>query len=218
MRLSFLLLIALARLSAAQTVLADSATKKIVLDTMRIVAIPRDANMRGFEERRRASIGRYITAADVARKQPTVTSELFNMIPGLRLDRSTMAIGPTLIRMRSTFDPYAGGFDEWCAPGIYVDGAYRNDLNADDVDNIVNPNEIAGIEVYAGGFVPAQFSTGMGGVGRRTKFEDTIKPCGSIVIWTKPRQSTTHASWRRNLVRVTATVGFALIVIPTLRR
>lgn len=165
-----------------------------------------------------ASIGYFITAADVARKQPTVTSDLFNMVPNLRLDRSTMAIGPTLIRMRSTFDPYAGGFDEWCAPGIYVDGAYRNDLNADDVDNIVNPNEIAGIEFYTGGFIPVQFSTGLGRVGRRTKFEDTVKPCGSIVIWTRPRPSTARSSRRRNLVRATAVAGFALIAIPALRR
>lgn len=219
MRLSSLISIAFfARAAAAQTVVADSAPKTTTLDTMRILAVSRDANMRGFEERRRASIGRYITAADVERKKPVVTSDLFNTVPGLRLDRSTIGVGPTLIRMRATHSPFTNEATEWCAPGIYVDGAYRNDLNADDVDNIVNPNEIGGIEVYSGTFIPVQFSTGMGGVGRRLDPENTVQPCGSIVIWTKPRPSTVRSSWRRNLVRVMATVGFALVIVPTLAR
>jgi hypothetical protein len=48
------------------------------------------------------------------------------------------------------------------------------ELTADDIDGWVAPDEVAGIEVYMQGTVPAQFQPG-------------LSDCGSIVIWTKRR-------------------------------
>jgi len=44
----------------------------------------------------------------------------------------------------------------------------------------VKPREIAGMEVYVGPHVPAQFNTGLAGGGAAGG-----QSCGAIVIWTK---------------------------------
>ena len=45
-------------------------------------------------------------------------------------------------------------------------------LTVDDIDSWVPPHRVAGIEVYSGTFIPAEFQVGLHG-------------CGSIAIWTK---------------------------------
>ncbi len=117
-------------------------TVKSVLDTVTVTASTvRDRNLKDFHERRSNGLGHYLTPADVARQRPTVTSDLFRMVPGLRVERTPY--GDTEIQMR-------GAMDESCAPGVYIDGAYMRDLDTDAIDSWVNPNEIAGIEIYTG--------------------------------------------------------------------
>jgi hypothetical protein len=140
-------------------------TLKAVLDTVKVVAARRFRRheLSGFQERRRTSVGHYLTSDDIARRNPILVSDLFHAVPGLRLDRTHL--GGTVINMR-------GIFEERCAPNFYLDGHYMRELSAEDVDDWVRPIEVAGIEVYAPGTVPAQFEPGQSG-------------CGSIVIWTK---------------------------------
>ena len=45
-------------------------------------------------------------------------------------------------------------------------------LSRDEIDDLVPPEHIAGIEVYSEASAPVQYQNGM-------------KGCGSIVIWTK---------------------------------
>ena len=139
-------------------------TFRSVLDTMKVIAnYNRFSNLAGFRERSRTGPGRFLSAADIARRQPIVASDLFRNFPGLFLD------GPRgydqQIMMR-------GLFAERCAPAVYLNGAVMNGLSANDVDGFVRPEEIVGIEVYAQNQAPAQFQLGM-------------TDCGSIVIWTK---------------------------------
>jgi hypothetical protein len=149
-------------------------TLKSVLDTVMVTASRMaDRFATGFAERRRTGPGRYLSPEDIARRQPVVTSDLFHMMPGLRVDRSPL--GGTQINMR-------GIFEERCLPAIYLDGHYMRELTADDIDSWVSPKDIAGIEVYTQGTVPAEFQPGLG-------------DCGSIVIWTKRR--TTPVDRRR---------------------
>lgn len=139
-------------------------TLRAVLDTVRIVAAQvRGRDIRGFLDRSRTGMGRYLTEEDIARRAPTVTSDLFRMVPGLQVDRTPL--GDTRITMRSTFE-------ESCIPSIFLDGHHMKNLSADDINAFVEPKNIAGIEVYAGAEQPPQFQEGLGG-------------CGSIVIWTK---------------------------------
>jgi hypothetical protein len=136
-------------------------TLKSVLDTVRITASRLgDRHQSGFEERRRSGFGRFLTAADIARRSPRMASEIFQTVAGVRMAGDD-------IKLRGAFDD--------CSPGLYIDGQYvppaPGGLKAADIDMWVNVNQIKGIEVYFD-HVPGQFQQGLSG-------------CGSIVIWTK---------------------------------
>jgi len=141
-------------------------TFQAVLDTVRVQAAALGFDQNGFLQRRRSSGGgHFLTAEDITRRRPVVTSDLFRTVPGLGVERSDS--GPAAIKMRGTFE-------DKCVPSIYINGAYLGDFSADDVDDAVHPDEIAGIEVYTGAELPPQFQRALSG-------------CGSIVIWTKRR-------------------------------
>ena len=168
-------------------------TMKAVLDTVRITASrENNATRNGFTERSKSGMGRYLTPADIARHMPIVTSDLFRRVPGLHVDRTPL--GETSLRMRGTF----GG---QCAPSIFINGHHMRGVSAEDIDGWVSPDEIAGIEVYAGAMVPPQFSsTGLSG-------------CGSIVIWTQPRIGPPdRRPLRERLARVIAVAALGLAV------
>jgi len=166
-------------------------TIKAMLDTVRITASRLNEQMKGFEQRRHGGMGRYLTPEDIARRGPIVTSDLFRMVPGFRVDRS--GLGETRISMRG---PFAGR----CSPAVYLDGNYVGVLSADDIDQWVNPGEIAGIEIYTGPGVPPQFTTGMA-------------TCGSIVIWTKPSAASSYrTSWKARIAKVIGLVALALLI------
>jgi len=144
------------------------ATLKSVLGAVRVTA-PRTfmSNMKDFEFRRKTGIGQFITAADLARKQPVVVSDVFRFIPGMTLwtERDTMV---TRVQFRR------GAFDAPCYPDTFLDGKALGVLTVDQLDNLVLVKEVRGIEIYVGSNVPVQFSAGTLG-----------NACGSILIWTK---------------------------------
>ncbi|MDQ8161566.1 MAG: carboxypeptidase regulatory-like domain-containing protein [Gemmatimonadota bacterium] len=151
-------------IDSAPPVRTALATFQSVLDTMKVSADRTvNTNLIGFQERRRSGVGRFLTPADVAARMPMATSELFRSVPGLFLDR-TMDIDEKIM-MR-------GIFEERCEPAVYLNGGWLNGVTAMEIDGYVRPADIAGIEVYAAGQVPAQFQPGLTG-------------CGSIVFWTK---------------------------------
>jgi hypothetical protein len=140
------------------------ATFKSVLDTMKISATRTvDMNLVGFQERRRSSVGRFLTPRDIAMRQPFATSEIFRSVPGMFLDRTMDAEEKVMMR---------GVFEDRCEPAIYINGQWMNGLTSSDLDSFIRPSDIAGIEVYMVGQVPAQFQPGLSG-------------CGSLVFWTK---------------------------------
>jgi len=59
-----------------------------------------------------------------------------------------------------------------CVPTFYLNGSRLDELTISDIDVMVRPREIAGIETYMPGTVPLQFQPPMTG-------------CGVILIWTK---------------------------------
>ena len=139
-------------------------TLKAMLDTVRITArrlYDRDRN--GFQERSRTGPGRYLTEDDVAVRHALVTSQLFRMIPGMRVETDG---AETHVRMRGPFGD--------CAPTFVLDGMPMQGLNASDIDDWISPREIAAMEIYVGATVPPQFQVGMSG-------------CGAVVVWSKPR-------------------------------
>jgi hypothetical protein len=118
----------------------------------------RDFN--GFLDRKKNGFGKYFTADDIEQRQPFVMTDLMRMTPG-------MSVSPNgqmgyVLRGR-------GG----CTPDVIIDGM-RVMEGADEIDNLIRPNEVDGVEVYTSSSgVPAQYA-GVGG-----------SSCGAVLVWTK---------------------------------
>ncbi|MBL0169207.1 MAG: carboxypeptidase regulatory-like domain-containing protein [Gemmatimonadaceae bacterium] len=140
------------------------ATFKSVLDTMKVIAnYDRFSNLAGFRERSRSGLGRFVTAADLVRRQVFATSDLFRNMPGVYLDGGSDLDQKIYMR---------GIFSDRCEPAVYLNGTLMTGLNASEIDAFARPSDILGIEVYSQSQAPAQFQPGLG-------------DCGSIVFWTK---------------------------------
>jgi hypothetical protein len=168
-------------------------TTQSVLDTVRVTATRMTARERaGFDDRRRHGQGHYLTAEDIARRQLTVTSDLFRLMPGIRVDRNANITA-------------RGAVLDWCAPSFYIDGQYVAELDASDIDAWVRPSEITGVEVYTGISAPAEFQ--LGGKG-----------CGSIVIWTNLEEGGKQPLTRKRLIAGLAVTMFGVLLAVLLGR
>ena len=150
-------------IAGAAPVAVALSTLKSVMDTVRVtVARVVDKSHGGFEERRRQGMGHYLTAEQIAKWGYSPTSDLILKLPGVRLD------GRGLERRLGL----RGKIGDSCAPAMYLDGIYMWDLSVDDIDLMVNPEHVTGMEVYSGLFMPV-------------RFQRVSNTCGAIVIWTK---------------------------------
>ncbi|HUQ98230.1 MAG TPA: carboxypeptidase regulatory-like domain-containing protein [Gemmatimonadaceae bacterium] len=151
-------------IAGSEPMTVSMSTLRHVLDTVTISAtrlgFKRDAD--GFARRQRSGMGRYITAEQISRRDPIVTSDMFRYVPGLRVESD----GPfdRRISMRGAFG--------YCRPALFLNDREVTVFTMDDLDGFLNPRDIKGIEIYTGGTAPPQFQPGMSG-------------CGSIVVWTK---------------------------------
>jgi len=89
---------------------------------------------------------------------------VFRMMPGVRLERDSSGFTKQL--------QVRGMMADWCTPSIYLNGGFMSGFDADEIDAMIQPEQIKGIEIYTGPGIPAAFQQGMTG-------------CGSIVIWTR---------------------------------
>lgn len=144
-------------------------TFQAVLDAVRVTAsrLPGEAGLSGFAERRRGSgMGRFLDPVQIARRNPVFTSDLLRTMPGF--------VGDGSLTMKSNFSDGLGGFDTNCTAEVYVDGQLLRGITSGELDGLVSPENIVGMEVYsAGSPKPAQFDSGLSG-------------CGALVIWQKP--------------------------------
>jgi hypothetical protein len=166
-------------------------------------ATVRYLELTGFYDRQRGNFGHFVEPEAIERRQAAKVTELLGFIPGVRLVSTGGGLGRTQVQMRGSHQVQGG----LCRPRIFVDGLIYNrgdsrpfgldgwgnperalDPNENrelltvyeevDIDDIVHPSSIAGIEVYrSGAQVPVRF----GGTSIQTR-------CGVIVIWTKAGQ------------------------------
>ena len=168
-------------------------TTQSVLDTVKVTATRMmDRERAGFEDRRRRGQGHYLTADDVARRQAIVTSDLFRVMPGIRVD--------------SRANVMVRGGVGWCAPSFFLDGHYMEQLSAGDIDAWVRPDEIIGVEVYTDVSAPAEF-------------QPRANDCGSIVVWTNLDDAGKQPlSKKRLLVGLAVTMLGVLVAVLMGRR
>lgn len=139
-------------------------TLKAVLDTVRVVASRlRNQPPLEFDLRRRSGAGHYLTQEMLQHRRMLRTSDAFRNQAGVILEHA--GLGRHALGMR--------GIWGMCRPTIYIDGHWFEGLDVDDLDTMVNPKDITGIEIYDETTAPPQY---------RDYTRET--PCGSIVIWT----------------------------------
>lgn len=139
----------------------------VMLDAVTVIGkSAKRTGMAGFFERRARGRGHFLTRADIERKHPFETTDLFRSIPGVHVKRSD--VFNHIVRTEGGAPPI--GFD--ACPVVYIDG-YRVFREANNIlDNYVDLDEIAALEIYNGWEAPLEFRG---------------DNCGSIVIWTRPR-------------------------------
>ena len=155
-------------------------TLKAVLDTVRVRAARYNRDRSGFSQRAHTGPGRYMTSADIARRPATFTTDLFRMIPGLRIGFASdtlfsdmvLNVDPNALSATDRRILMRGITGNWCPPAIYLDGIHMPGLDADAIDAWVRPNNVLGIEIYSEATVLSQFEQARSG-------------CGTVVIWKK---------------------------------
>jgi hypothetical protein len=148
----------------------ELSTMTAVLDTVRVRAAGTvNRNLAEFDARRRASgTGTFLTREQIVRQNPRRTTDLLRLISGLRLAPNIPDTTSMLVRGAGRWT--AKDAEVWCSPLVFIDGRLFEHVTADDVDDMIDPRDIAGMEVYTGITAPPQFQVPLGG-------------CGSIVIW-----------------------------------
>ncbi|AMW06008.1 MSCRAMM family protein [Gemmatimonas phototrophica] len=155
----------------APAVLAEMRTFKSVLDTVKVLAnYERYSTLQEMKQRAQSGIGRFFSAETIARRNIVVVSELMWTVPGVYVER---AGGPEQeLSMRGLFSPR-------CTPSVFLNAfpvqlAFNGiaPFSIGDIDAMVRPSDLMGVEIYAAGQVPPVFGAGMTG-------------CGVIAFWTK---------------------------------
>jgi carboxypeptidase family protein len=139
--------------TASPSVALQRASTK--LDAVSIIGQRLTPAMQEFESRRKLGEGHFITQAEIEKRNPVAVSDMFNGIP------SVMVKGGMILNLRQDSCPF----------NIYVDGVK---LPVGSIDNLAVPQEVAGIEIYAGAAtIPLQYKSPSGSF------------CGVILLWTR---------------------------------
>lgn len=126
-----------------------------------VVSAEEKSALREFYEHRsqRGSYGKFFDQNEIRKRGARYPSDLFRSIPGVTLASN----GPiaNAVRIRG------------CQPMLWVDGQR---IPNSEVDDIVNANDIAGIEIYSSmAGTPAPY------------LDRSTRLCGTIIVWTKNR-------------------------------
>ena len=130
----------------------------------------------GFDVRQHAGVGQFLTLDDIEALHATNFSQIFATLKGVQL--SYTPAGTNIESSRNL---------EGCLV-YFLDGHPFNRMTDGELDVLFSPDEIAGVEVYSGASVPAEFrerslpGTNPGGV-RVAGFEG----CTTVVVWTRTR-------------------------------
>lgn len=138
-----------------------------LMDTVRVraravAATALGRNLLAFEERRRASFGRFFGPEDLEVMRLFRFTDLLLRIPGVRLE---LGGRDRVITMRGTRGR--------CIPTVLVDRMRMPGTEA--LDQFLPPDWVAAVEVYQAGSGPAEF-------------QDIFSGCGTIVVWTGARR------------------------------
>ena len=158
-----------------------------------VVTARRQVAMTGFDERRKAGFGRFITREDIDRRSAFRTSDLLRTVQGITLRPAGRSGSFVLMR---------GGGTGLCQPAIWVDGVLTRQVAGGTIDELLAPNAIEAVEVYtAHGGAPTEYISGS---------------CGVILFWTRRGSGGEGEPWQWKKMLIGA--GIALVVIVLIAR
>ncbi len=117
--------------------------------------------MAGFYRRQESGNGRFITLAEIERRNPLNLTDLLRTVPGFRIETRGFRNN---VRVRGSR----------CAPLVWLDG---QGLFAGDIDlDTFSPRSFEAIEIYSGGAsVPVEFQGN----------QRVSSSCGTILLWSR---------------------------------
>ncbi len=118
----------------------------------------------GFFHRMQTEVGTFITREEIERRRPLLVSDLFQTVPGMRVDGGRIR----MTRVQMTRAPSMSLRGAGCEVQYFIDG--RSVPLATGIDGFM-PDDIEAIEVYRGpAEIPPEFNEGQA-------------ECGAILLW-----------------------------------
>lgn len=141
-------------------------SRQTYLDTVRVIGrrVQESPRYLEFLERKGKGWGHFLDEIDLGRRNAVFVTDLLRQMPGVYIQGA----GP-----RATVTMKGTGARAYCSPSLYIDGM-RVFQGAQDIETVLNPDLIRGIEVYTRT------------AGMPPQFEDY--GCGSIIVWTGQRR------------------------------
>jgi hypothetical protein len=145
-------------------VVVTLAPKVNILDPVLITA-RRDVALEkaGFNSRKRNLHGYFMTREDIDRRKPNNISDMLRNIPGVTVSYQRGGVVISGRRAART-----------TCTSVIIDGFEWRGLQAGDLDNVVNPDDVIGLEVYEEYDAPAQYNRYDSG-------------CLTLIIWRQAR-------------------------------
>ena len=137
-------------------------TQPIELEAIQVSVRSSYLEQNGFFQRANDGRGNHFSPQEIERIDPTVVSDLFRRIPGVRLQYG-LAGEARVVSRRSTSVTLGP-----CPLPVYLDGIRMVDWNLDRV----SPQEVQAIEVYQHVATPIEFTS-------------LFSACGVVLIWTR---------------------------------
>jgi hypothetical protein len=146
---------------------ADAPAGTPALQPVKVAGDPSTSYLADFERRRAQGRGRFLTAADLDKKQNrSLVAVLANAFGGLMSTPDPARPGHNILMTRST-KPRLTNVDVHCGIDVYLDNSqYLDDLEA------LHPSDLAGVEYYPIESAPGEYR----------KLTDN---CGVLVLWSR---------------------------------